>query len=68
LSDPRQAPLQELIDRRDLALDAIRRALQPIVPADFSGKITITVDMGSIAPHAISVEMRKSQEPKRVPS
>lgn len=68
MPDPRRTALEELIARRDSATDAIRRALQPIIPPGFTGKFTVTVDNGTIAPHAVAVELRSPNPGRAVMS
>lgn len=46
---------------RDSTVEAILSALQPIIPPGFRGKITISVDNGTIRPDDVAVELRKAQ-------
>lgn len=42
----------------------IAERLQPIIPTGFRGKISVTIDGGSIIPSNVSIEMRPPQGKK----
>lgn len=53
--------LEALHQARDAAAAAVARALQPIIPRGFRGKLTICIDAGVVRPENVTMELRPPQ-------
>jgi hypothetical protein len=53
--------LDGLHANRDRAAKDIARALQPVIPAGFRAKVTITVENGVVEASSIAIELRSPQ-------